>query len=249
MISNRRQTYVFFSIIVILCIIVFVHNNDRCRRIGFLLPFIIKSSKYSSYRDWATFCQGYLDTGHKQPHHQHDEPHFILLNHIKSHEYMGSFLSSTLVVGDKPCRIVCYDDYRHFVYWPISSVINTILQDEIRIKKNMNPLKKEQQLVNKIKIAFSKQYNVVMFIESHKGNTVNIRSLYKSVLLQFPHVYKQYYQLLEPRQNSVRQFEYNTFPPTLSLDNIINIRTNIVDSAKYNNNIYRCYNSVYKKVI
>ena len=230
------MVHVFLIIVIIVCCVILVisSSNIRCRRIGSLLPFIVKSSHYSSYRDWATFCQDYLKTETRDQQHPSSpkEPHFILLNHIKSHEYIGSFLSSTLVVGKQPCKIVCYDDYSDFVFWPISSIINNILQDEIRVKRNMCPVQKEQCLVNGIKNAFSKKHNVVIFIESHKGNNVTIRSLYKSVLLHFPHVYKQYYQLLEPKHNSVYQFEHNVFPPTLCLDNIISIRRQIVEDSK-----------------
>jgi hypothetical protein len=221
--------HIFLVIMIVCCLLVIF--NIRCRRIAFLILFIMKSSQYTSYSDWTQFCRGHLSSSCFNYVKPLEEPHLILLNHITSHEYMGSFLASTIVAGQKPCKIVCYADYRHFVKWPVYPVMNNILQDEIRVKKDTHPIQKEQYLVKEIKTALSKNFNVVMFIDAHKCDSVVMRSLYKAILLQFPHTYKQYFQLHEPTHNDVTTFDYRAFPPTLELNDIITIRQRIIEQS------------------
>jgi hypothetical protein len=223
---NRTLLYVLLVIIIICCILLLF--NTRFKRVVFIAQFILKSRHYKSYYDWAKFCRKNLLVGKSLQVYTPNQPHFILLNHIKSHEYMGSFMSSALVVGNRPCKIVCYDNYRMFSPWPISNIMNSILQDEIRVCKNMCPLKKEKYLVDRIKQVFKNNYNIVMFIESHKGNEIIIRQFYKVILNYFPHIYKQYYHLHEPEHDHVRTFSYKAYMPTLLLDDILETRKIIV---------------------
>ena len=222
---KKRTLFILFISIIIVFIALY---RTECLRICFLSKFIVQSYQYTTFYDWSQFCQSHLRTchiGHIYPPPSNKKPYIILLNHIKSHVLLGSFLSAALVVGQTPCKIVCYANYCKFAPRPVSTIMNSILQDELRIDKYMSKIEKEQSLTKQIRNALSQNQNVVMFIESHKGNTVLIRSFYKAVLNHFPRVYKQYYHLLEPE--GVNGFRCQNYPATLHVEDILNIRRSI----------------------
>ena len=157
-------------------------------------------------------------------------PHFILLNHIRAYARSASFVAAAGIVGHRPCRIVCYDDYRRFWQNPIARTFNQVLMGDIRINRRLTNAQKESAMVRGIADTFRRGENVVMFIDPHMyAKKTPMRALHHKVLSQFPTVWKQVIHLYEP--DGGMAFPHRAMEPVLSVEAVVNQRTILISES------------------
>jgi hypothetical protein len=153
-------------------------------------------------------------------------PHFILMNHIKSHLGIGSHLAGAHICGTDDCTIICYKNYTYSFPF-ISDIFHNILQHEIQVYRTWSKEKKEMFMVEKIEKALQKGKNIIMFIDTQKIKTHPMRGLNRAVLNHFPHVPKQLYHIHDLPYNT-RTISYMSFPSTYDTNDIIETRKRLL---------------------
>jgi hypothetical protein len=152
-------------------------------------------------------------------------PHIILCNHIHSYFGIGPMITIAGIMRS-PCHIVCFKRYRK-VSLGVTTIIQKILQPEIRIDTHWEPSEKEAMMVEGIQATLDSGRNVVMFVDSH-DYTRPMRSLTHKVLDYFPTVQKQLIHIMDP--SPAGEFRFRYLPATTCLATIISMRESILAS-------------------
>lgn len=195
---------------------------------GYVYAIVRNTSSCANFYEWICMLKGmnlaYERSGYLQ---EPEEPHFILVNHIGG---LGveSFISLSGIITNS-CRIVCNRKYVNSKTWFIGSVMDQLLDQEIRVdNQHPDPQEKERSMTRGIEETFANNQNVVMFIDAYAYGSP-MRSLNKQVLSQFPNRIKHLFHLSHMRDGV---HIMHAFQPTRNLDQILEIRTHLVSTSK-----------------
>jgi hypothetical protein len=221
--SRTIRGTVFITVFLIICLLSYLW-----KQYGYLWILLRKSGQCATFHEWIhmvkTMNFSYLQSGHMT---EPEEPHFILVNHIHGIG-VESFITLSGIITN-PCRIVCNKNYTNGNIWIIGPTMDSILQHEITVDYKESVTYKETSVINGITQAFVNNENVVIFIDAHDYMSP-IRPFFKSVLSCFPERIKHLYLLSEVRDDHV--FRMHGFQPTKNLDQIIQIRTDLLTVSK-----------------
>jgi hypothetical protein len=216
-----RLVIVLFVLIMILFV-----SSRWLHMFGSVIRIYRASVPCTAFYQWADVIkrQSYITiTDHTQPAVTvPTEPHFILSNHISSHLGLGTFITMADVV-QSPANIVCYRAYDNMVF--ISSVMHTILKNEISIDIHLSKEEKERVMVEGIRRSFANGKNVVMYLDAHHSR-MPMRTLNRVVLSYFPEYAKQLIHILEP--SGVNHFGYRRYPATYDINVVHQQRVKII---------------------
>lgn len=226
----RSILAVVLMLVLLTCTVMFVVCKEYYIRLpmSVIIRMVRASQESQSFDIWSKSVRTFTYIIHKAPYHPvPPDPHFVLLNHVRRGR-LDSFRAAA-AVAPVNSTIIAYSSYSS--YLPLlSTYIERVLKQDIRIDQAWSPEKKEACIVQSARSAFTRGQNVIMFIDAHDRHKP-MRGLNQAVLNHFPERHK-YLIHLSNDATRTDTFLAETYPPTCDIEQIITWRQTIIHSRR-----------------